>query len=509
MYRLIIVDDEHIIRETISGCVDWNKIDIEIIGICRDGMEAYDMIVNTPPDIVLTDIHMPILSGLKLIEQVSKLNLSIEFVILSAYSDFTFATEAMKYGVQHYLLKPCKTEQIISTMQKVVAKCHHKYSLLELQNKHKNLTDLYEKAMIAAALIATLSHNKSLQQVIKVFPSHTNIYNAAYTQYQFSALNPKDIDSIIKRIMKYQQSTLPSIYLFYLYTEDKLTIFYKTHLDMNEIYEHLNFLSHLACTSSNKHTKIISHNSLYHLLDSLIDHFKLHNLIYFIYNDDKFPIYNYPAIDQKYNMYFSSMAINKLDKSQLCSLLKRILDIDNFTLAKSLIANYILKNYFEYNINYTSTEMLELITSVNACETSSQVYGLLKPLISAYYGSLNTPSYKDFIQRILDYIDTNYSDPHLTLKWIAENYLYMNVDYVSRQFSKQLGIRFSTYLSKIRIEKAKELLLEQGCERIYDIAKLTGFSNNPQYFSQAFKRHTGMTPTEFINKPSNFETITT
>ena len=115
MLRLIIVDDERIIRETISQIIDWESLGITVIGVCKNGLEAYDMILDEYPDIVLTDIKMPGLSGLQLIQQLSSLDLNIEFVILSGYSDFTLVTEAMKYGVQHYLLKPCSEEELVST----------------------------------------------------------------------------------------------------------------------------------------------------------------------------------------------------------------------------------------------------------------------------------------------------------------------------------------------------------------------------------------------------------
>ena len=75
MLKLIIADDERVIRETISHLIDWNSIGIELIGLCKDGIEAYDMILDESPDIVLTDIRMPGLSGLELIQKISQTDL--------------------------------------------------------------------------------------------------------------------------------------------------------------------------------------------------------------------------------------------------------------------------------------------------------------------------------------------------------------------------------------------------------------------------------------------------
>ena len=83
---------------------------------------------------------------------------------------------------------------------------------------------------------------------------------------------------------------------------------------------------------------------------------------------------------------------------------------------------------------------------------------------------------------------------------VGVNGAFMNVDYVSKQFYKQTGEKFSAWLNRQRIEKAKELLLNCDTEKIYTVAEAVGCGNNPQYFSQLFKKYTGMSPTEYIRK---------
>ena len=102
--------------------------------------------------------------------------------------------------------------------------------------------------------------------------------------------------------------------------------------------------------------------------------------------------------------------------------------------------------------------------------------------------------YKDYINQTLDYIDTHFSDPELSLKKIASDVLFMNVDYLSREFLRQTGQKFTDYLTKQRITKAKALLKNASYEKINVIAEQVGFSNNPQYFAQLFKAATGQTP---------------
>ena len=116
MLKLIIADDERIIRETISTIIDWSQYGIELAGLCSNGIEAYNMILDESPDLVITDIRMPGMNGLELIGRISETDLDTQFILLSGYGEFEYAKQAMKYGVRHYLLKPCNEQQIIDAV---------------------------------------------------------------------------------------------------------------------------------------------------------------------------------------------------------------------------------------------------------------------------------------------------------------------------------------------------------------------------------------------------------
>jgi two-component system response regulator YesN len=101
------------------------------------------------------------------------------------------------------------------------------------------------------------------------------------------------------------------------------------------------------------------------------------------------------------------------------------------------------------------------------------------------------------VDKLIKYVETNIGDEDLSLKWIAKNVLYMNEAYLSKLFSKETGEKFSQYLTRIRIEKALELMKSSDCDKVYEIAQQVGLGKNPQYFSQVFRKHTGYTPTEY------------
>jgi two-component system, response regulator YesN len=122
MYKLLVVDDEAIIRQGILSSINWDKLNIKTAE-ADNGLAAYDMISKDKYDIVLLDIKMPGLTGLELIKKVQNtiIDADITFVILSGYAEFNLANQAMRFGVKYYLLKPTDEDDIYSTLEKVIA----------------------------------------------------------------------------------------------------------------------------------------------------------------------------------------------------------------------------------------------------------------------------------------------------------------------------------------------------------------------------------------------------
>ncbi len=119
MIKLVIADDEKLIREVLYQFIDWKALDIQVVAVCKDGLETFHAIQEHKPDLVLTDIKMPVMTGLELAEYFSKRNdYTIEFLFLTAYEEFDFALAAIKNNVHHYLVKPLKEELVVEEVKK-------------------------------------------------------------------------------------------------------------------------------------------------------------------------------------------------------------------------------------------------------------------------------------------------------------------------------------------------------------------------------------------------------
>ena len=119
MYKLMIVDDEKAMCEILAEVISWEELGVKVVGTCKNGLEAYEKARELHPDIVLTDIRMPGMNGIELIEKLTEEGEKTRFILLSAYGEFEYARQAMKYNVRHYLLKPCSEEQILQAVREI------------------------------------------------------------------------------------------------------------------------------------------------------------------------------------------------------------------------------------------------------------------------------------------------------------------------------------------------------------------------------------------------------
>ncbi|MDP4180953.1 MAG: response regulator, partial [Bacillota bacterium] len=121
MFKVIIIDDEPIIRRGLKNVIDWNKFDCEVCAEAGDGITATELIRNIRPDIIFTDIKMPGIDGISMIRDIIDSVPESKIIILTGYRDFEFARDAVKYGVFEFLLKPSRIEVLNEVVEKAVS----------------------------------------------------------------------------------------------------------------------------------------------------------------------------------------------------------------------------------------------------------------------------------------------------------------------------------------------------------------------------------------------------
>lgn len=118
MYKLLLVDDEQIIREGLARMIDWEGLGLTLTASCSNALAALDSMTDDMPDILLADVRMPGMNGLELVERAMALHPQLQAIILSGYDTFQYAQQAIKTGVMEYLLKPCSQEELTSALER-------------------------------------------------------------------------------------------------------------------------------------------------------------------------------------------------------------------------------------------------------------------------------------------------------------------------------------------------------------------------------------------------------
>ena len=119
MLKIFLAEDEVVVRETIKRMIPWEELGFELVGEAADGEMSLPLVISQQPDLLITDIKMPILNGLELIERASRIDSRITFILLSGYGEFEYAKQAMTYGVRYYLFKPSDKQELINCLDTI------------------------------------------------------------------------------------------------------------------------------------------------------------------------------------------------------------------------------------------------------------------------------------------------------------------------------------------------------------------------------------------------------
>jgi two-component system response regulator YesN len=139
--RILIVDDEYLVRLRLRTTIDWHRYGFELVGEAEDGETGLDLAVKLRPDIIVTDMSMPFLDGIEFMEQLRNRGIGAKIIVLSGYDDFQYAKGAITYGASDYIVKPVENEVIISSIRKL-AGAIRKERVFEQIGKQKLIMDL-------------------------------------------------------------------------------------------------------------------------------------------------------------------------------------------------------------------------------------------------------------------------------------------------------------------------------------------------------------------------------
>lgn len=533
MMKVIIADDEVKVCQLIYKLIDWKELDMEIIGVSHNGIDALEQIKEKKPDIVITDIRMPGYDGIELIRLCREVNKYIDFIIISGYAEFEYAQQVIKYGVCDYLLKPIKKEELISNLKKMKDKYADRMNKLTTEEKlQSRLKDDIEK--LRFRIFTEIIFNKSIENGTLDISNINKEYHYKFKEGNFQIISIKmdlgyrEIEKNKIRILKskaidifknnlalecfdleiYFKDTLGYCILNYDKGSKKI-IRKRLKIALDELLIQKNIFMDLEAT--------LGVGSIVESISKLHESFRLSyyameerillgrgKLIEHVEIRD-----NHQYITRILSELNKSMekTIEILDKDSLIVSINefrsRILENQNIS-GEEIIdsVNEILKIYLilirnnMMEIENKEEFISEFNIYINNCGSVEEIFEYIKEkLLRSLNKIIADKKQADTkpIRIAKEYIKKNYMN-QITLEEVS-SFVGFNSSYFSNLFKKESGKNFLEYLSETRMNKAKELLKESNlsisviCEKVgyYDI----------KYFTKSFKKIAGIKPNEY------------
>lgn len=533
MYNVIIVEDDAIVRTYLSGLLEWESHGMKVVGQFTNGREAKQFIEKQDVDIVITDVSMPVMSGIELIKYIKNTEKFVKIIVLSCHSDYDFIREALKCGVSDYILKQYLTkENLLELLEKLIR---------EIEIKKDSVT--YEKEAnqsIKSNLLKNIFNGivRDENDIVRELPSIENILNNAKYFVAIAKIDDFLVMSeelVNEQLKKYNLQVVKIIEailmknasgIVELTKNNEFTILlsFRANEDLGIIHEKVN---EIMC---NIRAEVMStiHYSISIGISNLCSNF---SQVTEAYKRTQSMIEGYMLFD-KGKIYF----LKDQKKYSYCTLtledernLLRAIIGENINEAVVLIESYLNKFKTEYeDANALKVWIIDLVNILTRiamkCEVNPQVLfetdyipyeeieskqniddiknwfvSIIKKMVNINNGENNL--YRSEILKAVEYIERHCTED-IYLRDVA-NHVNISPNYFSMIFKKEMGVAFSEFLLNIRLEKSKVFLKKKGI-KIYEAAFKAGF-NNDQYFNRIFKQKYGVTPLAFKRQGEQLE----
>ncbi len=524
MYRIVIIDDEPVVREGISRNIDWHKHGFELCAACRDGREGLEAIERHQPDVVLTDICMPFVDGLELAAWISERYPGTRTILLTGYDEFEYAHEAVKLKVSGFLLKPITAAELRVELERLRAELNYER---RSQKRLQLLHDQLEESM-------PLLRERFLNSLVKSPPEAVELerrtalleLNLPGPQYIVlicgldSTDEPDELAELgVAQIMTETAARFPGAAAFSTPNDWSVAL-----LSASDEAATVSVALECAELVAERVSEELGRTVSIGIGDPVaaVDRVPLS------YNEARTALEHRlvlgPAqivtVQQVRGRESAAAAAPEGEARAEYARALRNGDAAASDLALQSFLSLLRTAPGSIEARYLATQRL-LADGLNALEALGIEWELLSEFGANPFEQLSRLNTLDSIERWFrrlqtkaaavlnerqkqhskrkvlaaeEFIRRHYQDPGLSLKRLCGE-LSVSKSYFSAMFKEYTGMTFVEYVTALRMERAKELLAREQL-RSYEVADQVGFKD-AHYFSLTFKKQTGFSPTEF------------
>jgi two-component system response regulator YesN len=516
MKRLLIADDEKFIRKGIRTILERSDLNLDEIIECANGVEALETMYSRKVDILITDIKMPKMNGIALLNEMKKLEEKPKIIILSGFDEFSYAQESIRHGVCDYLLKPVIEDELLALIRKLSKDIEENAAAIVKEQKLYNVLDCFKVNQLNSILTSRNIKEEDINDILEIL--EINIFDRDFfisSIYQKGNCRESnyDIDTAknIELIERYLIN-LGAPNLCFLGPDNKIVMVTENSDETENI---LNYLS------KENHENYIIGVSLKgqgvgDIREAYLQASEALKYKLFVHKANE--VINYKdvqALDSGEDI--DTELINKVSQIVGC---KSICELDEILLKIFYMEN-LSKRYISYTekvVEYFNKNVIDYLIKKIKEQTPEweKKYENIKNIHQFDILEDYIHSIKQFLLEIHEYlmmlsqIYTPRTDIDDAIEFIRENYnkdlnmafvanqVSMNYSYFSEMFKEKTGSNFLDFLKGVRIEKAKELLRNTDY-KIFEVGEMVGF-NNSKHFTKIFKEIIGISPIEYRNK---------
>jgi two-component system response regulator YesN len=520
MYKALLVDDETLDLEGLKQLIPWEELDIEVIGTANSGFEAMDMLKEEYIDLLITDIKMPIMSGLELFDKARKLYPNLKGIFVSGYEDFQYAKKAIQMNASAYVLKPVDDEELISAIkgvvksldeeiEKISIEVHYKESIPYLRNEliHQLIEGNYNYNTLQSMIVRSgikWTDRKLCAAVVEIDDFEWKLNNCKVEEraaLQSSLINSLEDKLSTEALGYFSRIGKNRIILITnetdLDTIEKMDLFIKNYKGI----EGVSLTCGVGGTVSTPEEIIHSYRQATEALDYKM--FLGKNKVITVLHMRGEASEDASKLDKELEILFNGLSSYKLDIVE-----QSVENIFNFVSRlhkKIMVYNFIFHILLKLDVYlHSMNESLELFIGPKS-KYSDELFKLetvediriwltdkVKVISEKLYSKRQKPTSR-LIREIERYVEENMNDK-LTLKDVANHFAF-SPNYLGFVFKEGTSEAFSDFMIRKRLEKAKEMLQDPRL-KIYEIADMVGYKNLT-YFSRQFKDYFGITPGDY------------
>ncbi|MEK4239959.1 response regulator transcription factor [Paenibacillus sp. FSL H7-0714] len=527
-HKVLIVEDEILVRMGLKNSIQWSKFNMIVAAEASNGQEAWDIFLKEKPDVVITDLRMPILDGMALISKIREIDKTCKIIILTCVEDFENSHKAIKYSVTDYILKLSMTwDEIDAVLRKTkveLEKTNREVSLYEASEDNK---EELKQCLIKSFIDIDASEQDNLSNQVSVLEWKVKPYNLVVgimhidtdrNSTQSTSKEHKQIKSLaITNMLTENFERIPGSEVIYESDYRYVIIFnadslhtdiacdnqwqhgIKPILDHTESVMMMYLNASVVFGFSSLGTGFSSLKKLYHEASAALQESYFFNRENKMFYADGFNssspedicnrIIDAMKNNERINELFAS-GMDEIERKVSCFLNECTIDSENIRMLFYKLINW------PAEIFKLTNEMLEV--SMYSCMNEIFKCDVMEDMIEAYIRYLieladiksEKMIYSREVSGIVNYINTNYMKD-ISLGEAAQK-VNKSPGYISGLFKKEMDMSFTEYLIWVRINKAKELLASTYL-KLYQISENVGFTDY-SYFSRAFKKQTGTRP---------------